>query len=153
MRPAANTLNSDFTIASDSGGHGVGSNWNQSGSSVGPSANGQRLHGRIKPGPKRTLSADPINGQLDADEIRSILDELELPQLPVSVSQWLVRTGIDSADEHAVWVWAVVPDDKIDVDTDIAIQDAVFKFVRSRIDIPAWVYVGFKTTDKLDNLN
>ncbi len=153
MQPAASTLNRDSTIASDSGGHGCDPKWNHSGSSVGPSANGQRRDGRIKPRPKRTLAADPINGQLDANEIRLILDELELPQLPVSVSKWLVRTGIDSADEPAVWVWAVVPDDKIDVDTDIAIQDAVFEFVRSRIDIPAWVYVSFKTTDKLDNLN
>ena len=41
-------------------------------------------------------------------EIRAALDEL--PPLPTEVSDWVVETGTDSADEPAVWVWAVLPE-------------------------------------------
>ena len=42
-------------------------------------------------------------------DIRAALDEL--PTLPTKVTDWLVQTGTDSADEPAVWIWAVLPDD------------------------------------------
>ena len=61
--------------------------------------------------------------QFAETEIRSILTEL--PPLPVDVSNWIVQTGVDSADEPAVWEWAVLPDDTTDLDTRMRIRVVV----------------------------
>ena len=76
-------------------------------------------------------------------EIRAALDELA--PLPTPVSGWLVEIGTDSADEPAVWVWAVLPDDRTDLDTRIGIRDRVLDFIRERSEIPVQVYVSFRT--------
>ena len=81
-------------------------------------------------------------------EVRSIL--AELPELPASVSSWIVQAGVDSADEPAIWVWAVLPDDTADIDTLISIKETVFDFIRERSEIPDWVYVSFKSKAELD---
>lgn len=83
----------------------------------------------------------------DAD-IRAALDKL--PTLPTKVSDWLVQTGTDSADEPAVWIWAVLPDDDADFDALIAIRDLVLAHVREHSEIPLGVYVSFKTVDEME---
>lgn len=65
--------------------------------------------------------------QLANTEIRTALDHV--PDLPTPVSDWIVETGADSTDDPAVWVWAVLPDDKTDIRTRIAIRDIVFDFI------------------------
>lgn len=82
-------------------------------------------------------------------EIRAALDEL--PPLPAEVSDWVVETGTDSADEPAVWVWAVLPEGNVDLDTRISIRDRVFDFIRQRSEIPVWVYVSFKAASEMDD--
>lgn len=86
--------------------------------------------------------------RFEISEIRAALDDLG--PLPTTVSDWLVEIGADSADEPAVWVSAVLPDDRTDIGTRIAIRNRVFDFIRERSEIPVWVYVSFMTTADLD---
>ena len=83
-------------------------------------------------------------------EIRAALDRL--PPLPTDVSDWLVETGTDSADEPAVWIWAVLPDDTADFDTLISLRDLVLAHIRERSEIPVGVYVSFRTAAEMDSL-
>lgn len=76
-------------------------------------------------------------------EIRAALDELA--PLPTPVSDWLVEIGTDSVGDPAVWVWAVLPDDRTDLDTRLGIRDRVLDFIRERSEIPVQVYVSFMT--------
>lgn len=80
-------------------------------------------------------------------EIRAALDHL--PHLPTDVSDWLVETGTDSADEPAVWVWAVLDDD-VDLDTRLEIRNQVLDYIRERSEIPVWVYVSFALASELE---
>ena len=88
--------------------------------------------------------------QLANAEIRAALDTL--PDLPTPVSNWLVETGTDSTDAPAVWVWAILPDDNTDIRTRIALRDLVFDFIREQSDTPVYVYVSFRTTAEMDEL-
>ena len=83
-------------------------------------------------------------------DIRAALDEL--PPLPTDVSDWLVQTGTDSADEPAVWIWAVLPDETADFDTLIGVRDLVLAHVREQSEIPLGVYVSFRTVGEMDDL-
>ena len=133
----------EFPSASASSGSGGELKKNYSSSFSGASTQGQRVGGGTKPLQRRTLIPDNTAMQSDETKIRSIL--AELPPLPADVSNWIVQTGVDSTDEPAVWVWAVLPDETTDLDTRIRIRDVVFDFIRKRSDIPIWVYVSFKT--------
>lgn len=82
-------------------------------------------------------------------EIRTALDHV--PDLPTPVSDWIVETGADSTDDPAVWVWAVLPDDKTDIRTRIAIRDIVFDFIRERLETPVYVYVNFRTSAEMED--
>ena len=63
-------------------------------------------------------------------EIRATPDHL--PDLPAPVCDRIVETGAVSTDDSTVWVWAVLPDEKADIWTRIAIRDLVFDFIRAR---------------------
>ena len=83
-------------------------------------------------------------------EIRAALDQIE--GLPTAVSDWVVETGADSDDDDAVWVWAILPDDQVDIETRIAVRDRVFDYIRDRSDTPVWVYVSFRTVSEMEDL-
>ena len=83
-------------------------------------------------------------------DIRAALEDL--PPLPTEVSDWLVQTGTDSADEPAVWIWAVLPDETADFDALIEVRDLVLAHVREQSEIPVGVYVSFRTVGELDDL-
>ena len=133
----------EFPSASASSGSGGELKKNYSSSFSGASTQGQRVGGGTKPLQRRTLIPDNTAMQSDETKIRSIL--AELTSLRADVSNWIVQTDVDSTDEPAVWVWAVLPDEKTDLDTRIRIRDVVFDYIRKRSDIPIWVYVSFKT--------
>lgn len=82
--------------------------------------------------------------------IRANLDEL--PPLPTDVSDWLVQIGTDSADKPAIWIWAVLPEDKADFDTLIAVRDLVLSNVREKSEVPLGVYVSFRNVGEMDDL-
>ncbi len=63
----------------------------------------------------------------------------------------LVHTGTDSADEPAVWIWAVLPDQTADFDTLVAVGDLVLARVREQSESPLGVYVGFGTAGDMDD--
>ena len=113
----------------------------------GASVQGRQVDGRAKPLPRHTLLPNRTVMHSAEPKIRSIL--AELPPLPADVSYWIVQTGVDSADEPAIWVWAVLSDYTTDFDIRIRIRDIVLDFIRERSDIPIWVYVGFKSKDEM----
>ena len=74
----------------------------------------------------------------------------QLPELPTPVVDWLVETGTDSDDEFAVWVWAILENDGVDLDTRIRLRDIVLDFIHEEADTPVWVYVNFRTASEAD---
>ena len=50
----------------------------------------------------------------DTTTIRSELEQLQ--DLPTPVRSWLVEEGLDATDDPAVWVWALVESDDVDMD-------------------------------------
>ncbi len=80
--------------------------------------------------------------EITVDEIESVLNEIQ--DLPTRVSGWLVETGVDSTDEPAVWVWALLEDDEVDFDTRSRLRDMVRKQVREKTGPSVWVYVRFR---------
>ena len=84
------------------------------------------------------------------NEIRTALTECN--PLPTPVSDWLVEIGSDSADDPAVWIWAVLPDENTDIDTRIQIRDRVLQFIRERSEFPVSVYVSFKTPAEAEEI-
>ena len=85
--------------------------------------------------------------EITATEIRSALDELSA--LPARVSGWQVETGIDWADEPAVWVWALLEDEEVET----AALDRLREMVRDRVLPKAgdakWVYVRFRGASEM----
>ena len=61
------------------------------------------------------------------------------------VPDWFVEIGTASTDEPTVRVWAVLPDDRADLDNRLGIRDRVFGFIRERGEIPVQAYVSFWT--------
>ena len=84
--------------------------------------------------------------KFETTEIRSALSDLR-PQ-PAPVSDWVVEIGTDSGDEPAVWVWAVLDDKDVDLDTRISIRDCVVDFISEECEIPVWVFVSFKSASE-----
>ena len=68
-----------------------------------------------------------------------------LRELPTPVNSWRVETGRDSADDPAVWVWAMLEDEEVDVDTGDRLRDVVRDAVRRETDDERWVYVRFRS--------
>lgn len=63
-----------------------------------------------------------------AETIESALDALR--EVPTPVSSRCVETGLDSADDPAVWVWAMLEDEEVDIDTGDRLRDVVRDTVR-----------------------
>ena len=64
----------------------------------------------------------------DTATIRSTLENLT--GLPVPVHGWDIREGLDSTDDPAVWIWAVIDEDDFDGETSLQVTDAVQAAVR-----------------------
>ena len=57
----------------------------------------------------------------DTTTIRSELEHLQ--DLPTPVRSWLVEEGLDATDDPAVWVWALVESDDVDMDALSRLKD------------------------------
>ena len=77
------------------------------------------------------------------ETIKSALGALS--GLPTPVSSWLVETGIDAADDPAVWVWAMLDEEDVDLDTGERLRDIVRDAVRGVTGDDRWVYVRFRS--------
>ena len=82
-------------------------------------------------------------------EIKAAL--AQLGPLPTPVADWLVETGTDSADEPAVWVWAVLQNDEVALDTRLQIRDMILDLLREKSETPIWVYVNFRAASEMDS--
>ena len=80
-------------------------------------------------------------------KIKAALDEL--PGLPAWVSGWQVETGIDVADEPAVWVWALLEDEEVDFAARSRLRDMVREFVRQKAGDAVWAYVRFRDASEM----
>lgn len=79
----------------------------------------------------------------------SIRAQLEgLPDLPTAVRSWLVEEGLDSTDDPAVWVWALVEQGDTDVDTLRRLKAMVRKVVRDTTGL--WAYVLIRGADETE---
>ena len=85
--------------------------------------------------------------EITATEIKSDLDKLSA--LPARVSGWEVETGIDAADEPAVWVWALLEDEEVDAETLFRLRDIIRDRVRLLTGPAIWAYVRFRGASEM----
>lgn len=71
-----------------------------------------------------------------------------LSGLPTPVSSWRVEIGIDAADEPAVWVWAMLDEEEVDLDTGERLRDIVRAAIRRETGDEGWVYVRFRSASE-----
>ncbi len=74
----------------------------------------------------------------DTATIRSTLEDLT--GLPVPIHGWDIREGVDSTDDPAVWVWAVIEEDDFNREVSLEITDTVRAALRSATP-HLWPYV------------
>ena len=74
----------------------------------------------------------------DTARIRSELENLS--NLPTPVRSWLVEEGLDATDDPAVWVWAVVERDDVDMDSLGLLKEMAREVVRQATG-GLWAYV------------
>ena len=77
----------------------------------------------------------------DTATIRSTLESLT--GLPVPIHGWDIREGLDSTDDPAVWVWAVIEEDDFNREVSLEITDTVHAAVRSAVP-HLWPYVSIR---------
>ena len=80
---------------------------------------------------------------VSATDIEAALKR-ELRDLPTPVSGWEVETGVDWADDPAVWVWVYLTDEEVDFDTRSRLRDMVRDHVRRNTESSMLVYVRFR---------
>ncbi len=74
--------------------------------------------------------------------IRSALDDLAA-SLPTRIYAWDITQGIDSTDDHAVWIRAVIDEEDFNRETSLSITDAARDAVRSAAP-DLWPYVTIR---------
>ena len=73
--------------------------------------------------------------------IRSALERLA--GLPARVHGWDIREGLDSTDDPAVWVWAIIDEKDFNPKTSLQITDATLAAVRTAAP-DLWPYVAIR---------
>ena len=81
----------------------------------------------------------------DTASIRSKLEHLR--DLPTPVRSWLVEEGLDATDDPAVWVWALVERDDVDMDTLNQLKAIAREVVRDATG-GLWAYVLVRGADE-----
>ena len=71
--------------------------------------------------------------------IESALAKLE--NLPTPVTSWLVKTGLDWADDPAVWVWALLAKEEVAFESRSKLRAMVREQIRQEIGDGPFVYV------------
>ena len=85
-----------------------------------------------------------IISKTTSDAIKDALGKLS--DLPTPVGSWTVETGIDSTEEEAVWVWAMLKEeeDKVEFDTMEELGLIITKQVRKVTGSNTTAYVRFR---------
>ena len=68
----------------------------------------------------------------------------KLSDLPTPVDGWIVKTGIDSADEEAVWVWAILKEDEVEFNKIEELESIITKQVKEIAGSNTTAYVRFR---------
>ena len=68
----------------------------------------------------------------------------KLKNLPTRVTSWLVKTGLDWADDPAVWVWAMLAEEDVDFERRSKLRGMVREQIRQEIGDGPFVYVMFR---------
>ena len=77
-----------------------------------------------------------------SDTIKDAMGKLS--GLPTPVGGWIVETGIDSADEEAVWVWAMLKEDKVEFNKIEELESIITKQVKKITGSDTSAYVRFR---------
>ncbi|MYK91569.1 MAG: hypothetical protein F4026_05400 [Synechococcus sp. SB0669_bin_8] len=79
-----------------------------------------------------------------SDTIKDAMGKLS--GLPTPVGGWIVKTGIDSADEEAVWGWAMLKEDedKIEFNKIEELESIITKQVKQIAGSDTTAYVRFR---------
>lgn len=68
----------------------------------------------------------------------------QLPKLPTHVSSWHVETGLDSTDDPAVWVWAMLEDDEVEFEKRLHLRSLIQDRVNQETGTSITVYIRFR---------
>ncbi|MCY4055966.1 MAG: hypothetical protein OXF67_08955 [Cyanobacteria bacterium MAG CAR4_bin_6] len=79
-----------------------------------------------------------------SDMIKNAMGKLS--DLPTPVGDWIIETGIDSTDEEAVWVWAMLKEDedKIEFNKIEELESIITKQVKQIAGSDTTAYVRFR---------
>ncbi len=80
---------------------------------------------------------------ITASDIEAALKR-ELRNPPTPVSWWEVETGVDWADDPAVWVWVYLTEEEVDFETRDLLRNTVRDLVRRETESSMLVYVRFR---------
>lgn len=68
----------------------------------------------------------------------------ELQELPTPVSSWHVKTGLDSTNDPAVWVWAMLTEDDVEFSKRSQLRSMISDLIDEKTDSSMLVYVRFR---------
>ena len=68
----------------------------------------------------------------------------KLSGLPTPVGDWIVQTGLDSVDDEAVWVWALLEEDEVEFSKIRELKSIITKQVREVTGPGISSYVRFR---------
>ncbi len=73
----------------------------------------------------------------------------ELQELPAPVSSWHVETGLDSTDDPAVWVWAMLQDDEVEFAKRSQLRSIIREAIDEKTDSSMIVYIRFRGASEI----
>lgn len=74
----------------------------------------------------------------------------QLPKLPTPVSGWHVETGPDSTDDPAIWVWAMLKDDEVELDKRLQLRSLIKERVAKETGPSMIVYIRFRGASEME---
>ncbi|MCY4005831.1 MAG: hypothetical protein OXE84_03245 [Rhodobacteraceae bacterium] len=84
-----------------------------------------------------------LEGRLE-DELRKLQD------LPTPVSSWHVKTGADSTNDPAVWVWAMLKDDDVEFAKRSRLRSIIRDLVEKKTNSSRLVYIRFRGASEVE---
>ena len=86
----------------------------------------------------------------DASTLEAALSQLS--ELPTPVSSWHVKTGLDSTDDPAVWVWAMLTEEEVEFAKRWQLRSIIRELVEEKTDSSVLVYVRFRGASEVEHL-
>ena len=76
----------------------------------------------------------------------------QLSELPTPVSSWHVETGLDSTDDPAVWVWAMLTEEEVEFAKRHRLRSIIRDLVEEKTNSSMLVYVRFRGASEVEHL-